>query len=461
MGQEQSTESFVPLLTTNEQSKNSFAETPGNPGNPQQTASQGKTLEHYVKLLTKTKSRGEKFSSNFFILAGETKIPPKFDTNLADEFIAVDYAMWVDAIDQCLRQTSSDVNIKAGICELLTEMIARDPEKMFTSSLGKKVWHAIVAINIAKLCNARYWILYRLRTDITLDNFGLYAKVFKYLADVSPHLKGCAWFKIANFVAEDKPLQSLIIKAIGEPTNIINSLMCYKYDSDKAFEKIASACIDNLDAEWKLIIKQFLAGVHYYTPSDVKIQIKIFEKLLFQTGSYGYFDLSSICQDRDLANITLNTNICKIRYFAEFYIKNGAGAYKLMSHAMTVGSHAMFETVLAVSPDVLYQQSHVRDHAYSLKLVMRDYIKSGRSSVQFFEAHKKIMHSESLNELIHVAIEHPDSTTADIGALIEKFPKSGSVETTEQSPDIFTCSQQAYDKFGAILSKRYTVIKVN
>jgi hypothetical protein len=471
MGQEQSAESSFPLLSENSVEINNsdptssvVTQTSSTPFIPWDKTPKNAQY-YYDKLFALKTKQDKKIEAGAFSKIGKhSKSIYKFDDGIIDELINVDYSMWAEVFN-CWGELNTwthwckeCIGYMIFTSEFLIEIIKRKPELISSkTSLGRKVCYVMSITKCHMEVGSDFhsnFVVDKLLATLTSENFHLYTQIFNYLiyaTDLTQYVaakENYKWLELVKYIEfskdqSNKQLRQYFINIVTQnhmPTNILCELLLFPCNSDEQYEKMINACVTHLvNVDYLAVVSQFLSHKNIFIPKDEALMIKIFEMLLVK-----YSNEKKI----ELTKIRYNINLCKIKYFAEFFLANGASPYFLAVSITTKGLYEAFNMMLHIG----FCFRNGNDHPYSFRPIILDYIKIGKGScVDFFNAHHKIMSTENFNELIHVAIEQAETNPEDIKLFIAELDKRG----VKTNPDIFLCSQNAHIRFSNILSKHY------
>jgi hypothetical protein len=376
----------------------------------------------------------------------------KFDNDFVDELVGVDFFMWANILSFWNESDKEHKSLHKIYCAILSElligMILRADIFSQNQLLAKKVCYAMSVTNchtcIYKYCD-RHFIVNVLDRLMNTNNFDTHSKIIRYLVYSGPKVKKTMedyqWSKITDFINTDS-LREYYIKILTEnrnTTNIMSKMLAFKYDSDESYEKIITACIDNFeDVAYLRIVPAFLNNKSY-TVKNVDIATRLLQKLSSKITPLDKITIDGI-----------KFSYCKINYFIVFALEHGESAEHLAHCCLKSGKYDAFATILSVEPDAINT-----NHYYSFTNIILNYLKLEKGScLDFIKSWDVLMTSQNINELIHIAIDNPNTTLDDVQTLISKL-KTKESETTTST---FNCSVQAHNKFYSVLSQHYVNI---
>jgi hypothetical protein len=423
------------------------------------------TPKYYVDKLKSIFQHQKIITGDYSVMKPDNKLIFNFG-NVIDELLEIDYFMWVEVFDQWAKLFDRNTRLEyvrycMFTCELLIQIMMKNSNlKENDYSLGKKICYVMHITDCHKEMSKSAvgftswksnFVMDAFLRELTVDNFETYTKLMWYLFENNSQnfdtINQYQWIWITGLI-DTKSLREYFIKTVKEntcSTKILCQLLKFNYETDKQYKTIISACIENFENISHIdVIKAYLS--YGYVPDSADLQVEIFKILLDSCKSDSKFDLTEV---------TPRMSTCKIPYFVEFMFKNGVSEYYLIRHVVSQGSSLAFDTVSSLLKEDVFDSKGKHAHNSSFKRVILDYLKLKKGSCSdFYTSYSKWMTSQNINEIIHIAIEQPTTTTDTIQMFIDELAKFN----VKSNSDLFICSLDAKNKFFKVLTKHYTRI---
>jgi hypothetical protein len=474
MGQAESSESTLPLLEVGLTPK------PTESAVPSRTNSKGIELlrdsqtkvSPKEKLVSLYKQTYIKFCSN-----GELKdfTPEILNAlhELGQYMVMVDFEAWVDLLDMPLtdsKQKFNNIKKMDFVFELMFTILSDSSHDLELNghSIGSKILYTINLPffdgdrNIGVSC-INNGIFMRLLRRLTCENFIPVAKSIGYLLRKYPTntftRQIMSWIKLSPYCSDIdlcKCILDYITKDITGPryspgncqlihTDFFSRIFKYKFESEELFEEVFDVCLKTFNLANTDSILQILLDFPDDQHANFDLNIRIFNKLREKVD----FTKTNVRVHK------LKRNLCESPKFVEFVVKLGYSKCELIKYAINFKFYDFFKAI--TEHDLRPMPENPDPSPFSFKPLILDFVRvDGNKCIDFFIAHVKIMSSSNINELIHVAINLSTTTESDIEKFLLELENRGMITSSE----FFVCTQNAFNRFGELLSKTYVNIRI-
>jgi hypothetical protein len=417
---------------------------------------------YFNKLKSILVERKQKSDRNF-ITTENSKPICIFDSDIINGLLEIDYFMWIEVFDLWNASVNKNRDYEHATfsiftCELLVQlMAAKGNLEDDDYALGRKICYVMEKTNCHFTATIFYvhhksdnFVMHVLVRDLSLDNFDTHTKFLAYIFENNSQTEKASikyrWVYI-SYLMKTKTLREYFIHTVktqNSPMEILCSMLKFGFDTDKQYQKIINACIEEFDGvSYPDVMRSFLT--RGYITKSIDVQTDIFNKILSKCGSVKF----------NFGVFVPRMSVCANPIIVQFMIDNVISEYGLIKHALKNGSYNALRTIISVTKSDTIKSSGEYGHCFSFGALINDYIKlNAGSCADFYMAYSKYMTSQNLNEIIHIAIEQPNSTAETIQMFVDELKKRGIKTDTS----LFVCSIEAKNKFGKILSEIYNHI---